>query len=77
MDLEKRVKLARLIVALEEDDRDKVVTAYTDMGVRTKRMGERAALVANVLVAFLCRGCTDRCFASYEAGNVPTPPTQH
>ena len=40
MELDQRVKLARLIVALDEDDRDAVVSAYVDMGVRTKRMGE-------------------------------------
>lgn len=40
MGLEHRVKLARLMVALAEDDRDAVVAAYTDMGVRTKRMGK-------------------------------------
>lgn len=40
MGLEERVKLARLIVALAEDDRPAVVKAYTDMGVRTKRMGQ-------------------------------------
>lgn len=40
MELEERVKLARLIVALDEDDKDGVVAAYIDMGVRTKRMGE-------------------------------------
>lgn len=41
MELEQRVKLARLIVALEDDDRDKVVSAYKDMGVVTQNMGER------------------------------------
>lgn len=40
MELEQRVKLARLILALAEDDRDAVVAAYTAMGVRTKNMGE-------------------------------------
>lgn len=40
MELEQRVKLARLIVALADDDREKVVSAYTAMGIRTKRMGE-------------------------------------
>lgn len=40
MQLEERVKLARLIVALAEDDREGVVKAYTDMGVRTAKMGE-------------------------------------
>lgn len=40
MDLEQRVKLARLIVALADDDRDKVVSAYKGMGVVTKNMGE-------------------------------------
>ncbi|CAM9173352.1 unnamed protein product [Pylaiella littoralis] len=38
MGLEQRVKLARLIVALDEDDREAVVAAYIDMGVRTKHM---------------------------------------
>lgn len=40
MALEQRVKLARLIVALDEDDKEAVVAAYIDMGIRTKRMGE-------------------------------------
>lgn len=40
MELEQRVKLARLIVALDEDDREAVVAAYIDMGIRTKRMSE-------------------------------------
>lgn len=40
MELEQRVKLARLILALAEDDREAVVAAYTAMGVRTKNMGE-------------------------------------
>lgn len=40
MGLEQRVQLARLIVALAEDDQEAVVKAYTDMGIRTKRMGE-------------------------------------
>ena len=40
MELEQRVKLARLILALAEDDRGAVVAAYTAMGVRTKNMGE-------------------------------------
>lgn len=40
MELEQRVKLARLIVALADDDREQVVSAYTAMGIRTKRMGE-------------------------------------
>ncbi|CAN0548578.1 unnamed protein product, partial [Ectocarpus sp. 8 AP-2014] len=38
MALEERVKLAKLIVALDEDDREGVVRAYIDMGIRTKRM---------------------------------------
>ncbi|CAM9857266.1 unnamed protein product [Laminaria digitata] len=38
MELEQRVKLARLILALAEDDREAVVAAYTAMGVRTKNM---------------------------------------
>lgn len=41
MELEQRVKLARLIVALAEGDKEHVVSAYTDMGIRTKRMGEQ------------------------------------
>lgn len=41
MELEQRVKLARLILALAKDDREAVVAAYTAMGVRTKNMGER------------------------------------
>lgn len=40
MELEQRVKLARLIVALADDDREQVVSAYTAMGIRTKRMGK-------------------------------------
>lgn len=41
MRLEERVKLARLIVALADDDKEAVVKAYTDMGFRTAKMGER------------------------------------
>lgn len=40
MELEQRVKLARLMVALDEDNKEAVVAAYIDMGIRTKRMGE-------------------------------------
>lgn len=40
MELEQRVKLARLIVALDEGDKEAVVAAYIDMGIRTKRMGK-------------------------------------
>ncbi|CAM9270428.1 unnamed protein product [Discosporangium mesarthrocarpum] len=38
MTLPDRVKLARLVVALAEDDKEAVVGAYTDMGFKTKRM---------------------------------------
>lgn len=40
MELEQRVKLARLITALAEDDRERVVDAYKAMGIVTERMGE-------------------------------------
>lgn len=40
MELDQRVKLAKLMVALDEDDKEAVVAAYIDMGIRTKRMGE-------------------------------------
>lgn len=44
MGLEDRVRLARLIVALADDDKDAVVKAYTGMGVRTERMGEQSGV---------------------------------
>lgn len=48
MELEQRVKLARLILALAEDDREAVVAAYTAMGVRTKNMGEGYTIHKNI-----------------------------
>eukprot|EP00903_Cladosiphon_okamuranus_P009325 g8894.t2 len=53
MDLEQRVKLARLMVALDEDDQEAVVAAYIDMGIRTKRM-DPEVLYLHAKVCFDC-----------------------
>lgn len=50
MGVKERVKLARLIVALAEDDKSAVVKAYTEMGVRTKRMGKCTTPIPTVCV---------------------------